>query len=146
MFSVSRPPKRSSRDGYFVLRYCFRELEQHVSSEVSISAIAVKLHSILRTGNPKFFVSVQLRTLTHTCTIICTNKMSKRARKLPPRYKDNALPLDNWTAETSKLCIYEFVSDVMIAMHAVYMHACVRIIRPAVMSSYMLRVRCMYIA
>ena len=60
---------------------------------------------------------LQLRTLTHTCTIICTNKMSKRARKLPPRYKDNALPLDNWTAETSKLCIYEFVS---IAMHAVY--------------------------
>ena len=44
--------------GTFALRYCFRELEQHVSSEVSASAIAVKLHSILCTGNPKFLSTI----------------------------------------------------------------------------------------
>ena len=30
--------------------------------------------------------------------------MSKRTRKLPPRYKDNAIPLHNGIEESSKLC------------------------------------------
>ena len=52
--------------------------------------------------------------------------MSKRTRKLPPRYKDNAIPLHHGIEESSKLCTimnsFWYNYDCHHAVHVVIMY------------------------